>query len=137
MLARELGSPARPWTARALLPGGDLPGGAYARFLRSLERKYPWLPAALRYRYAHAYGTRVTHILRGARSLADLGEELLPDLYEREVEYLCRVEFARTAEDILWRRTRLGLRVGTGGTVRLEEWLARRGGHTPQPAPAP
>jgi glycerol-3-phosphate dehydrogenase len=137
MLTRELGSPARPWTARALLPGGDLPGGAYARFLRSLERKYPWLPAALRYRYAHAYGTRVTHILRGARSLADLGEELLPDLYEREVEYLCRVEFARTAEDILWRRTRLGLRVGTAGMVRLEEWLARRGGHTPQPAPRP
>ncbi|MGH8181794.1 MAG: glycerol-3-phosphate dehydrogenase, partial [Steroidobacteraceae bacterium] len=120
MLAREFGSPVRPWTARALLPGGDLPGGAYARFLRSLERKYPWLPAELRYRYAHAYGTRIAHVLRGARSLADLGEELLPQLYEREVEYLCRVEFARTAQDILWRRTRLGLRVGTGGTARLD-----------------
>lgn len=127
MLARELGSPASGWTAHALLPGGDLPRGAYARFLRSLERAHPWLPATLRYRYAHAYGTRIAHILRGARSLADLGEELLPQLYEREADYLCGVEMARTAEDILWRRTRLGLHVGTDSVGRLEEWLARRG----------
>jgi glycerol-3-phosphate dehydrogenase len=133
LLVRELGSPKPAWTAQALLPGGDLPRGAYAGFLRSLERTHPWLPAALRYRYAHAYGTRITHILGGARSVADLGEELLPQLYEREAEYLCRVELARTAEDILWRRTRLGLHVGSGGTGRLEEWLAHRGGHAPQP----
>lgn len=127
MLARELGSAAGAWTARALLPGGDLPRGIYAGFLRSLERAHPWLPPALRYRYAHAYGTRVAHILRGASSMADLGEELLPQLHEREAEYLCDAEMAQTAEDILWRRTRLGLRVGTGGVGRLEEWLARRG----------
>ena len=126
MLARELGSRAQPWTARALLPGGDLPQGAYARFLRSLARKYPWLPATLRYRYAHAYGTRLSFILDGARSVGDLGEELLPQLHEREVDYLCRMEFARTAQDILWRRTRLGLYVGKGGSERLEEWLRRR-----------
>ena len=126
MLARELGTPKPAWTAHALLPGGDLPGGAYARFLRSLERRYPWLPADLRYRYAHAYGTRIADILRDASSLADLGEEPLPQLYEREVEYLCRVEFARTAEDILWRRTRLGLRFGAAGVARLENWLAHR-----------
>jgi glycerol-3-phosphate dehydrogenase len=128
MLARELGSPAPAWTARALLPGGDLPRGDYAGFLRSLARAHPWLPPALRYRYAHAYGTRVAHILRGARSVADLGEELLPQLYEREAEYLCGVELAQTAEDILWRRTRLGLRVGTGAAERLQAWLARHAG---------
>ncbi len=127
LLARELGSPAAAWTAGALLPGGDLPHGAYARFLRTLERAYPWLPAQLRYRYAHAYGTRVAQILGDARSVADLGEELAPHLHEREAEYLCRVELAQTAEDILWRRTRLGLHVGTGGAGRLQEWLARRG----------
>ncbi|MHB8813249.1 MAG: glycerol-3-phosphate dehydrogenase [Steroidobacteraceae bacterium] len=131
MLTHELGSHAPAWTTRALLPGGDLPGGAYARFLRSLERAHPWLPATLRYRYAHAYGTRIAHILGGARSVADLGEELLPQLYEREADYLCRVEFAQTAEDILWRRTRLGLHVGANGFGRLEEWLANRG----HPAP--
>jgi glycerol-3-phosphate dehydrogenase len=126
LLARELGSRASGWTARALLPGGDLPHGAYARFLRSLEREYPWLPPALRHRYAHAYGTRISLILDGTRSLADLGEELLPQLHEREAELLCRLEFAQTAEDILWRRTRLGLYVGSQGVGRLEEWLTRR-----------
>lgn len=133
ILARELGSPKSAWTAHALLPGGDLPRGAYARFLRSLERAHPWLPTTLRYRYAHAYGTRITHILGGARSVADLGEELVPQLYEREADYLCRVELARAAEDILWRRTRLGLHVGPGGIGRLEEWLARRGGRALEP----
>jgi len=128
ILARELGSHASGWTAHALLPGGDLPHGAYAGFLRGLEHAHPWLPAELRYRYAHAYGTRITHILGGATSVADLGEELLPQLYEREADYLCRVEMARTAEDILWRRTRLGLHVGRSGSGRLEEWLTRRGG---------
>ena len=127
MLARELGSRTDAWTARALLPGGDLPHGVYARFLRSLERSYPWLPATLRYRYAHAYGTRLSFILDGARSLTDLGAELLPQLHEREADFLCRMEFARTAEDILWRRTRLGLYAGREGVARLEEWLARRG----------
>jgi glycerol-3-phosphate dehydrogenase len=137
ILARELGSRASPWTAHALLPGGDLPRGNYARFLRSLERAYPWLPPTLRYRYAHAYGTRVAHILGGARSVADLGEELLPQLYEREADYLCYVEMAQTAEDILWRRTRLGLHVGRGENGRLEEWLARRGSHTSGAEPRP
>jgi glycerol-3-phosphate dehydrogenase len=137
ILARELGSRAASWTAHALLPGGDLPRGNYARFLRSLERAHPWLPATLRYRYAHAYGTRIVHILGSARSLADLGEELLPQLYEREADYLCRVEMARTAEDILWRRTRLGLRVGGGGSGRLEDWLAHRGSKTPGPERSP
>jgi glycerol-3-phosphate dehydrogenase len=129
ILARELGSRASAWTAHALLPGGNLPRGNYARFLRSLERAYPWLPPTLRYRYAHAYGTRVAHILGGARSVADLGEELLPQLYEREADYLCYVEMAQTAEDILWRRTRLGLHVERGETGRLQEWLARRNSH--------
>jgi glycerol-3-phosphate dehydrogenase len=137
MLARELGSAASGWTARALLTGGDLPGGAYARFLRRLERAHPWLPAELRYRYAHAYGTRIAHILRGARSVADLGEELLPQLHEREADYLCRVELAQTAEDILWRRTRLGLHVRGAGLARLQEWLAHRGSRAPDPGLRP
>ena len=137
ILARELGSRAPGWTAKALLPGGDLPRGAYAGFLRSLERAHPWLPAVLRYRYAHAYGTRIAHIVGGARSLADLGAELLPQLYEREADYLCRVEMAQTAEDILWRRTRLGLHVGRDSSGPLEEWLARRSREAPGAARSP
>jgi glycerol-3-phosphate dehydrogenase len=126
LLARELRYHARGWTTTGILPGGDLPGGSFARFLRTLARRYPWLPAPLRERYAQAYGTRVELLLAGASSLTDLGPELTPGLHEREAEYLCREEWARSAEDILWRRTKLGLGA-RGDTARLERWLAARG----------
>jgi glycerol-3-phosphate dehydrogenase len=125
-LAPRLGTRARPWTAHAHLPGGDLPGGSFAVFLRTIERRYPWLPATLRIRYAHAYGTRIDRLLEGAQSLADLGSAVLPELHEREIDYLRRVEWARTAEDILWRRSKLGLHAGPDAAARLADWLRRR-----------
>jgi glycerol-3-phosphate dehydrogenase len=128
MLVRQLRLPVHsgPWTRTALLPGGDLPGGSFAVFLRTLERRYPWLPAPLRNRYAHSYGTRVGRVIGDATSLAGMGAELVPQLFTREAEYLCREEFALTAEDILWRRTKLGLQLRTQSTCVLEEWLSRR-----------
>ncbi|HEY0766811.1 MAG TPA: glycerol-3-phosphate dehydrogenase [Steroidobacteraceae bacterium] len=122
-LAATLGVRAGPWTAGATLPGGDLPQGSFAVFLRTVERRYPWLPAKLRLRCAHAYGTRLERVLGTARAPADLGRELLPQLYEREVEYLCREEFARTTQDILWRRTKLGLQLLNADPGPLERWL--------------
>ena len=124
LLAGALGAHAMPWTAAALLPGGDLPQGSFAVFLRTLERRYPWLPATVRRRYAQAYGTRIERVLAGATALADLGVELLPQLYEREVHYLCREEFAHTAPDILWRRSKLGLLLAQQDAGPLERWLA-------------
>jgi glycerol-3-phosphate dehydrogenase len=124
LLAGPLGLRAAPWTANALLPGGDLPQGSFAVFLRALARRYPWLPAQLRWRYAQAYGTRIERVLGAAAGPAHLGQELLPQLYEREVEYLCREEFARTAEDILWRRSKLGLHLLQADLSPLERWLA-------------
>ena len=109
ILAAELGSKAAAWTRGAKLPGGDLPGGSLAAFLRAVERRYPWLPVEVRRRYAHAYGTRMDHVVGDSRRLADMGQEVLPQLYQREVNYLRHEEFARTADDILWRRTKLGL----------------------------
>jgi glycerol-3-phosphate dehydrogenase len=123
-LAQELNRRTQHWTAGATLPGGDLPAGSFAAFLRTIEHRYPWLPEALRVRYARAYGTRIEHVLRGATSLASLGKELVPQLYEREAEYLCREEFAHTAEDILWRRTKLGLHLQGANLGGLHTWLA-------------
>jgi glycerol-3-phosphate dehydrogenase len=124
MLAPLLGVDARPWTASATLPGGDVPQGSFAVFLRTIGRRYPWLPPRLHLRYAHAYGTRIVRMLGDAASLADLGAEILPQLYEREVSYLCREEFAQTAEDILWRRTKLGLHLLGQDLRPLGAWLA-------------
>jgi glycerol-3-phosphate dehydrogenase len=130
LLAQDLRLRVPGWTATALLPGGDLPGGSFARFLRALARRHPWLPYPLRERYAQAYGTRVEQLLAGARSLADLGEELTPGLHEREAEYLCEEEWALSAQDILWRRTKLGLSAQED-TSRLEGWLAARAAACP------
>ena len=107
---QALGVRAAPWTVRALLPGGDVPEGSFAVFLRAVERRYPWLPQSVRLRWAHAYGTRIERVVGNAQGVADAAEELLPQLYEREVQYLCHEEFARSADDILWRRSKLGLR---------------------------
>jgi glycerol-3-phosphate dehydrogenase len=126
VLGGVLAVPAPPWTAGALLPGGDLPEGSFAVFLRGIERRYPWLPERMRRRWAHAYGTRLERVLGGATRLADLGRELLPQLYEREVEYLCREEFAVSAADILWRRSKLGLHLGNADPALLERWLEGR-----------
>jgi glycerol-3-phosphate dehydrogenase len=126
ILARELGSPAPGWTAKAKLPGGDLPGGSLATFLRIVERRYSWLPVTLRRRYAHAYGTRIERVVGDARTITDMGEEVLPQLYEREVTYLCREEFARSVDDILWRRTKLGLHLRGADVSRLQRCLEQQ-----------
>lgn len=125
-LARELPCARGPWTSTALLPGGDLPGGSLARFLRTIERRYPWLPSHLRTRYARSYGTRINHVIGDARCLDDLGTEVLPQVFERELIYLQREEWARTAEDILWRRSKLGLHLPADACDRLDAWLRAR-----------
>lgn len=90
-----------------------------------LQKRLPWLPPRLARRYAHQYGTRVTTLLAGAMRLDDLGTEVTPGLYEAEIRYLIEHEWARTAQDILWRRTKLGLYTAEADRNRLEAWLAR------------
>jgi len=128
VLAPRLGCRAPHWTAAQPLPGGDLAGADFDAFVRSLATRYPGLPPSLVRRYARAYGSRAERILRGARAVADLGEEVLPGLHAREIDYLRREEWAVTAEDILYRRSKLGLHVPADGCARLDDWLARHGG---------
>jgi glycerol-3-phosphate dehydrogenase len=120
-----LGFGGGPWTAGAPLPGGDLPGGAFEAFVRELQRAARWLPSNLARRYARAYGSRVERFLVGARGLGDLGERLGDGFYEAEVDYLRRQEWALSAEDILWRRSKLGLHLGAEAVARLEQYLGQ------------
>jgi glycerol-3-phosphate dehydrogenase len=126
-LCKALQVDAAPWTRLAVLPGGDLPGASLAVFLRAMARRFPWLPVAVRERYARAYGTRIVKLIGAARTLAMMGEEVLPALYEREIDYLCGFEWAHSARDILWRRTKLGLHLPPDSEARLDAWLADRG----------
>jgi glycerol-3-phosphate dehydrogenase len=113
------------WTAGAPLPGGDIPDGDFEAFYDRLCRRRPWLPPSLGRRLARSYGTRAEALLGRAASLQDLGRDLGAGLTEREVEYLVREEWARTAEDILWRRSKLGLRGGPALAASLTDYLAR------------
>ncbi|HEX8511850.1 MAG TPA: glycerol-3-phosphate dehydrogenase, partial [Allosphingosinicella sp.] len=123
-LAREaldrLGIEGRRSTSHAFLPGGDV----YPDFLDWLERLGEWMPAPLVARLSGAYGTRLRDMIGETGSTAALGRHFGAGLYERELAWLRDREFARTAEDVLWRRTKLGLVMGVEEKRRVEDWFA-------------
>ncbi|MCH8616367.1 glycerol-3-phosphate dehydrogenase [Sphingomonas sp. SM33] len=108
------------------LPGGDLPDGDVAAYSEALASRFPELPAAMVDRLARTYGTRAEAILKGARTLADLGEDFGAGLTSREIEYLVAHEWAGTAEDVVFRRTKLGLRLSKQDVSRVAAYLAAR-----------
>ncbi len=103
-----LGRGGAAWTHDAFLPGGDMNYDFHA-FLKTLKREYNWLPEALAYRLARAYGSTLREMLRGMKRMADLGEHLGEGVYEFEIIHLVKNEFALTLEDVVWRRSKLGL----------------------------
>jgi glycerol-3-phosphate dehydrogenase len=116
----------RPWTRGAVLPGGDLPGADFERALADFQARHAWLPAGLARRYLRAYGTRAERLIGEAKSLEGLGASLGDQLYEAEVDYLVQSEWARSADDILWRRSKLGLHVTPATRERLAAHVAAR-----------
>jgi glycerol-3-phosphate dehydrogenase len=114
------------WTARVPLPGGDIAGGDIARFQSDLARRYPRLPSSLLAALAHRHGTLVTEVLGDARATADLGPHFGADLYAREVDYFIDREWARSLEDVLWRRTKTGLSLSQAQREAVARYLARR-----------
>ncbi|ACC69613.1 glycerol-3-phosphate dehydrogenase [Paraburkholderia phymatum] len=128
-LARALRHDKRAWTAGVPLPGGDIARADFERFAAQFAQHHTWLPATLARRYARAYGTRAERVIGDARSLADLGQQFAPGLYEAELRYLRETEWATTARDVLWRRSKLGLHVEPGAldsvTREIDAWLAR------------
>ncbi|HUN50473.1 MAG TPA: glycerol-3-phosphate dehydrogenase [Candidatus Sulfotelmatobacter sp.] len=114
------------WTRHGALPGGDLGTAGVADFADGLARAYPGLDRALLAAYARRHGSRTRDLLGDAKGAADLGEDFGGALYAREVEWLLREEWAETAEDVLWRRTKRGLHLTPGGREKLALWLSQR-----------
>jgi glycerol-3-phosphate dehydrogenase len=112
------------WTAKSALPGGDLDVSAVAALTAELKRSYPFLAETHAARLAHAYGTRAGKLLGNAKSESDLGISFGATLTESEVKYLMAEEWARTAEDVVWRRSKLGLRLEAAEVTALEQWMA-------------
>ena len=114
-----------PWTARAPLPGGAYHRREAAAKLAALRTAHPFLTEAWAKRLLRSYGTEAESILAGAKTVADLGEDFGATLTEAEVRFLVRNEFARTSEDVLWRRTKLGLRIDAAGRQALDAAMVR------------
>jgi glycerol-3-phosphate dehydrogenase len=119
----------RAWTESAYLPGGDLsawigkprrPDADFARFEAELRRRHPELPAPLAHRYARCYGMRVERLLDGRA----LGAEVAPGLFEAELDYLREHEWACSADDVLWRRTKVGLHLTPPERDEVARWFA-------------
>ncbi|MHA6685573.1 glycerol-3-phosphate dehydrogenase [Mesorhizobium sp. A556] len=118
-----LGKRGKPWTASAPLPGGDFLATGFEAEVAKVEKAYPFLDARYARRLTRLYGTRVRALLGEAKSLADLGRDFGAQLYEAEIRYLAQNEWAQTAEDVLWRRTKRGLHFNAAQTAALDEFM--------------
>ncbi len=127
-----LGETRRAWTATAPLPGGDLsavlsdlhdPATDIAAFQVQLRQRHPWMDLGLARRWSRAYGSRALRLLDGITSRADLGAEVAPDLFEAELFYLKHHEWALTSDDVLWRRSKLGLHYTPEQRQAVADWF--------------
>ncbi|MCK5893971.1 MAG: glycerol-3-phosphate dehydrogenase [Endozoicomonadaceae bacterium] len=110
-----------PWTATARLPGGEC--ADIAVFAKEISVSFPWLPVDIQQRYLSTYGTRTKELLQHCQSLESLGEYFGNGLYAQEVDYLVQQEWAVTADDILWRRTKIGMEMPAIQVNHLEQYL--------------
>lgn len=115
------------WTAEQPLPGGNFTSRAV--LAEQLADEYPWLTPEQRERYIRSYGTLCQMFLRGSIGPQDLGEHFGAGLTEREVKYLREQEWARSLEDILWRRSKLGLHLSQAEQARLADYLREQAGN--------
>ncbi len=118
----------RPWTAHSPLPGGDFVYDGVETLIERTQRTWPFLTSDHAGRLTRAYGTRVDKVLTTATRLDDLGMRFGADLTAAEVRYLMTKEFAQTADDVLWRRSKLGLHFSDAQRVALDRFMAQASG---------
>ncbi|MGL4311785.1 MAG: glycerol-3-phosphate dehydrogenase [Paracoccaceae bacterium] len=112
------------WTHGAPLPGGEIPNADYETFANSLREAYPWMPRPLVQHYGRRYGARTRDVVGTATGLAGLGRHFGGNLYEAEARYLVTKEWAMTAEDVLWRRTKHRLHLTEAEQKAFADWFA-------------
>ena len=119
------------WTAGVALPGGDFAVSDVGNLITRLVQDYPFLTPFWAQRLIRGYGTDAWPLLSGAACEADLGQSFGASLSEREVIWLMDREYALTAQDVVWRRTKLGLRLSAEQIAQLDQFMARRAGAAP------
>ncbi|WP_047466390.1 glycerol-3-phosphate dehydrogenase [Rhizobium rhizogenes] len=123
-IGEAIGLKGTPWTAKSSLPGGDFPAKGYEAEVVKLKARYPFLADPHARRLVRRYGTRAIMILGNAKALTDLGRNFGSDLYEAEVRYLMAHEWAYTAADVLWRRSKKGLYLSKDQAAALDDYMA-------------
>ncbi len=123
-IGEAIGDKGTPWTGKSSLPGGDFAATGYEAEVRKLTTKYSFLSERQARRLVRLYGTKAYAILGDAKSMEALGQHFGGDLYEREVEWLMRQEWARTSDDVLWRRTKQGLHFSREEAAALNDYMA-------------
>ncbi|MEM0946262.1 MAG: glycerol-3-phosphate dehydrogenase [Pseudomonadota bacterium] len=113
------------WTAGVPLPGGDFPVDGFDDLVARLAAAHPYLDARTVRRLVRAYGTEAKDIVSDASGLGDLGQDFGAGLYECEVRWLMTHEYAQTADDVVWRRSKLGLRMTADEIGALDDWMSR------------
>jgi glycerol-3-phosphate dehydrogenase len=121
-LEKYYGEAGAPWTAQALLPGGDIPADDFKGFLTAQAKRYPDVPKDVLRHLCRAYGTRITLVL-GRGPDVDLGRYFGASLFEAEARYLRAHEWARSADDVLYRRTKLGLHLNDAERDAFTAWF--------------
>lgn len=132
-VVERLGKGGNAWTEDALLPGAEMTAANFETFIKTLRRECGWMPRALVDRYARAYGERARKILKGCRVMDDLGQHFGDDVYEAEIQYLIQNEWAKSANDILWRRSKLGLHISVETEKTLKKYLSKNIGKNTRP----
>ncbi len=112
------------WTQGVALPGGDFPVLGRDDVMRDLMAKFPFLSEAWALRLVRAYGTLAAQMLDGAKVAADLGADFGATLTAREVDWLIQTEFAQTADDVVWRRSKLGLRLTPDQIDAIDRYMS-------------
>lgn len=121
-----LGKRQPAWTATSSLPGGDFDVNSFNELVAQVLAKYPFLDPSLSWRLVRSYGTRAWQLLGDAQSIEDMGEQFGGSLTAREVDYLIKHEWAQTAEDVVWRRSKLGIRLKEHEITALNDWMNNR-----------
>jgi len=134
-VGRMLGETRSAWTHGAFMAGGDLsawigapgrtsrPDDDFERFVSAVQARHAWLDAGLARRLARAYGARIAEVIGDARSMADMGPAVGPGLHERELRYLQDQEWACSGDDVLWRRSKLGLHFTPAQREQVDAWM--------------
>ena len=112
------------WTDAAILPGGEIPGADFELFVVGLEKSYPWLPPEHLHALARRHGSLLPALIGEARAIAGMGQHFGAGLYERELAWFVEKEWAQTAEDVLWRRSKAGLHLSKTKRDAVAEWMA-------------